>query len=125
MNGQTDAVTAVGFKRRPFYAPQAEWDLRIGNCLYLQLSTPIGASESVQVTNDGTVWPTTMSFAAVTDPLRFNPAIHVNQEGYAPEFPKKGMIGYYVGNLGELTIPTNTFLLVDAQSQAHRSSRAR
>ena len=42
----------------------------------------------------------------------------MNQEGYLPAFPKKAIVGYYVGSLGELPIPTNTFLLVDAQSGA-------
>ena len=118
VNGQTNSVTGVGFKRRPFYAPQAEWDLRIGNYLYLQLSSPMADHQSVQVINDGTVWPTNMAFVAVTDPLRPSPAIHVNQEGYLPAFPKKAIVGYYIGNLGELTIPTNSFCLVDAQSGA-------
>ena len=118
VNGQTNSVTGIGFKRRPFYAPQAERDLRIGNYLYLQLGHPIADNESVQVVNDGTVWPTNLVFAAANDPLRLSPAIHVNQEGYLPAFPKKGMVGYYIGNLGELTIATNAFSLVDAPSGA-------
>ena len=104
VNGQTNIVTGVGFKRRPFFAPQATRDLRIANHLYLQLSSRILDGQSVQVINDGTLWPTNMSFTAMTDPLRGSPAIHVNQEGYLPSYPKKAMIGYYLGNLGELLI---------------------
>ena len=52
------------------------------------------------------------------DPLRFNPAIHVNQEGYMPAFPKKAIVGYYLGSLGELPIPTNAFSIVDTQTGA-------
>src|SRR4051812_37685479 len=33
VNGQTNSIVNVGFKRRPFYAPQATWDLRIANSL--------------------------------------------------------------------------------------------
>src|SRR6185437_11060629 len=68
---QTNTATVTGFKRRPMYAPQATWDLRIGNYLYLQLSTPISDGQSVQVINDGSLWPTNMPFAATADPLRY------------------------------------------------------
>ena len=118
VNGQVNNVMAVGFKRRPLYAPQATWDLRIANSLYLRVNTPVAAGQSVEVTNDGSLWPTNMKFAAAADPLRYNPAIHVNQEGYLPAFSKKAIVGYYIGNMGELTIPTNRFLVVNAQTGA-------
>jgi Glycosyl hydrolase family 9/Cellulase N-terminal ig-like domain len=118
VNGQTNNVIGVGFKRRPIYAPQATWDLRIGNSLYLQLSNPIADGQSVQVINDGTVWPTNKQFVATVSPLRVSPAIHVNQEGYLPAYPKKAMVGFYLGNLGEMAILTNRFLVVNAQNGA-------
>ncbi len=118
INGQVFTPTGFGFKRRPLYAPQAEWDLRIANYLYVQLNTTIAPGQSVTMTNDGTVWPTNMTFATIADPLRYTPAIHVNQEGYMPSFPKKALVGYYIGSLGELPVLTNSFLLVDAQSGA-------
>jgi len=118
INGQTNGAAVIGFKRRPLYAPQSHWDLRIENGLYLQLSNNIPDGQSVQVINDGTVWPTNMSFTATMDPLRYTPAIHVNQEGYVPSFPKKAIVGYFIGSAGELPVTTNTFLLVDAQSGA-------
>jgi hypothetical protein len=68
VNGQTNHITGVGFKRRPLYAPLLYWDLRIGNQLYLQLSNSIPDGASIQVLNDGTLWPTNMAFAAVADP---------------------------------------------------------
>ncbi len=118
VNGETVDATVGGFKRRPLYAPQAGWDLRIANYLYLQLDESIQDGQSVQVTNDGTVWPTNMLFATTADPLRYTPAIHVNQEGYLPAFPKKAIVGYYLGSMGELTIPTSSFSVVDSQSGA-------
>ena len=58
-----------------------------------------------------------MQFTNSANPLRFNPAIHVNQEGYVPTLPKKAMIGYYLGNLGEMNIPASAgFQLVDAST---------
>ena len=118
INGQTNNVAGVGFKRRPFYTPLETWDMRIASHLYLQLSSPIATGQSVQVINDGTLWPTNVAFVAVADPLRFSPAIHVNQEGYLPGYAKKAIIGYFLGDLGELAIPTNSFSVVNAQSGA-------
>ena len=119
-NGQTNHVSAVGFKRRPLYAPQAVWDLRVANSLYLQLSSPIADGQSVQVINDGTLWAKSIPFGAVADPLRYSPAIHVNHEGYLPGYPKKAIIGYYLGSMGEMPIAAGSFSVVDAQSGATR-----
>src|SRR5258706_9306696 len=118
VNGQTNPVTGVGFKRRPLYAPLLEWDLRIGNQFYLRLSNSISDGASVQVINNGTLWPTNMAFAAVADPLRYNPAIHVNQEGYLPAYSKKAAVGFYLGDMAEMAIPTNKVLLMSAQNRA-------
>jgi hypothetical protein len=118
VNGQINTVTGIGFKRRPLYAPLAAWDVRVGNELYLQLSNPLLDGQSVQVINDGTLWPTNMPFTAVVDPLRYSPAIHVNQEGFLPTYPKKAMIGYYLGNLGEMPIPATNFSIVNAKTGA-------
>src|SRR5262245_66563910 len=77
----------------PLYAPLLTWDLRIGNQLYIQIGNPVPEGASVQVLNDGMLWPTNMIFAASADPLRFSPAIHVNQEGYMTTTRKKRRLG--------------------------------
>ncbi len=119
-NGQSVTVQSVGFKRRPLYAPLANFDLRVENCLYLQLASPVSDNQTIQVTNpNGSIWSSGTAYSTVTDPLRFNPAIHVNQEGYMPNFSKIAMIGYYAGSMGEIGIPaTSGFKLVDANSGA-------
>ena len=116
VNGQNVAVQSVGFKRRPLYAPLVNYDLRIENCLYLQLAAPIPDNATVEVKNPpATLWPATMPFVATADPLRNSPVIHVNEEGYVPSFPKKAMVGYYAGDLGEMNISASLgFKLVDA-----------
>ncbi|HEV2394933.1 MAG TPA: glycoside hydrolase family 9 protein [Verrucomicrobiae bacterium] len=115
-NGQTVAVTAVGFKRRPLYAPMAGYDLRIDNSLYLQLASPISDNQTIEVKNtDGSLWPSSMQFIATVDPLRYSPAIHVNEEGYMPNYSKVAMVGYYAGSMGEVSIPASAgFKIVDA-----------
>ena len=119
-NGQPIAVQSVGFKRRPLYAPLARRDLRIDNRLVLTLGAPIVEGQTVEVTNPtGAVYPATMRFIAVADPNRYSPAIHVNQQGYTPAFAKKAMVGYYLGNLGELPISAGTqFRIVNSASGA-------
>ncbi len=119
-NGQSVSVQAVGFKRRVMYAPLYRYDLRIDNNVYLQLSSPISDNQVIKVTNpNGNLWSASTGFTATVDPLRFSPAIHVNQEGYMPTYSKKAMVGYYAGSMGEVTIPASSgFKLVDANSGA-------
>ncbi|HXA14884.1 MAG TPA: glycoside hydrolase family 9 protein [Opitutaceae bacterium] len=119
-DGQTVSVVAVGFKRRVFSAALLKRDLYIDNALYLQLAAPLTDGQSVVVTNPGgLLWPATVSYTVTIDPLRYSPAIHVNQEGYVPRFPKKAMIGYYLGNLGEMNIPASLgFKIVNASTGA-------
>jgi hypothetical protein len=103
VGGEVDPVKAVGFKRRVIYAPLKHRDLRVGNWIYLTLSRPIGDSQNVEVKNpDGKLWPASDQFKGKLDPLRWSPAIHVNQTGYLPDAPKIAMVGYYLGTLGEL-----------------------
>jgi hypothetical protein len=115
VEGKSDAVKAVGFKRRVLYAPLKERDLRIGNYLYLQLATPVGVGQSVAVLNPNKkLWPGETHFSAKADPLRWSPAIHVNEVGYEPPLPKKAMVGFYAGSLGEMDIAESNFKIVDA-----------
>ena len=66
---------------------------------------------------DGDSSPSTLTLATTMGTGRYSPAIHVNQEGYTTNFPKKAMIGYYLGSLGEMPIPTaNGFYVIDASS---------
>ncbi|MDF2440470.1 MAG: endoglucanase [Abditibacteriota bacterium] len=111
-NGQPREVVRSGFKRRVLYAPLAKRDLRIHNALYLELaqSLPGGASVAVQ----STLWPQTLRFETKLDAMRVSPAIHVNQVGYGSSLPKKAVVGYYLGSLGEWEIPApHLFRLVN------------
>jgi len=82
--------------------------------------SPIGDPQKVEVKNpSGKLWPTNLQFIASTQPLRYGPAIHVNQVGYGPSFPKQAMIGHYLGSLGEMNVPRQLgFTLVDAATGA-------
>src|SRR5207302_7798550 len=111
------------------YAPLRTRDLRIGNYLYLELASPVAEDQLVAVKiPDALLWQTTAPpatapitnhqfpianhglaiskpFTATVAPSRCSPAIHVNQVGYVPALPKKAMIGYYLGSLGEMSVP--------------------
>lgn len=114
-DGQAMSVRSVGFKRRPLYAPLRQRDLRIANHLYLELANPIAEGQSVEVRNPGArLWAADRQFTVMADPHRYSPAIHVNQVGYLPAFPKSAMVGYYLGSLGELNLAQATqFRLVE------------
>jgi hypothetical protein len=111
-------VESVGFKRRVLYAPLAKRDLRIGNWLYLQLATHIADGQRVEVSRpDTALGPANVRWSAQADALRWSPAIHVNQTGYLATFPKKAMVGYYLGSLGELSVDAAPgFKLIEAGS---------
>ncbi|MGN6555848.1 MAG: glycoside hydrolase family 9 protein [Verrucomicrobiota bacterium] len=105
IDGRSNNVSAIGFKRRVLYAPLKERDLRIGNYLYLQLKKPVTHSQTVTVQNpDGKLWSPDLHFAVKADPSRWSPVIHVNQVGYLPAHPKTARIGFYLGSLGELDV---------------------
>lgn len=115
VDGKSVAVKSVGFKRRPLYAPLVTRDLRISNSLILELATAVKPGQTVVVKNpDGSLWASSMKFTAEAHPLRYSPAIHVNQEGYVPGWSKKAMVGYYLGSLGEMPLDDLSYQLVDA-----------
>ena len=90
--------------------------MRIANYLSL-LAQPVSENEKVEVKHSGgKLWPDNCRFEAQADPLRFSPVIHVNQVGYVPAAPKKAMLGYYLGNLGELSLAKQgrSFFLINA-----------
>lgn len=119
VDGEELAISKVGFKRRPLYGPLKARDLRIQNQLYLELDRAIPAKAQVRVENlNGKLWVAEVKFEASADPLRYSPAIHVNQAGYQTGFPKSAMAGYYLGSLGEMPVAglqkTRAFVLIDA-----------
>jgi Glycosyl hydrolase family 9/Cellulase N-terminal ig-like domain len=114
VNGTSNEVKAVGFKRRVLYAPLKQRDLRIGNYLYLKLGKPIPENSAVDVRNpSGKIWPGDMHFTIKATPLRWSPAIHVNEVGYLPSESKIAMVGYYLGSLGEMDLPPGPFQIIE------------
>lgn len=116
VGGRPGKVTAVGIKRRSVYAPLAQRDLRVATWIYLRLGDKVPDGADVQVANpDGKLWPAGSPFAARMEPGRESPAVHVNEEGYVPAFPKVAIVGYYLGTAGELEVPEDdSFRVVDA-----------
>ncbi len=109
-DGKSIPVKEVGFRRRVLYAALRHYDLRIGNYIYLELGGAVGSNQVVEVKNpDSTLWPASMEYRVKAAPLRWSPVLHVNQTGYLPAYPKEAMVGYYLGNLGELRLmkPSN------------------
>ncbi|MFO1501053.1 MAG: glycoside hydrolase family 9 protein [Verrucomicrobiota bacterium] len=121
VNGRPQPIRRVGLKRRVLYAPLKRRDLRIGNWLYLELEHELADGDQVEVLDSGALLGSNRQWLGQARPSRWSPAIHVNQLGYVPAFPKKAMVGYYLGNLGELPLPKSsetepTFAIEDARS---------
>ncbi|MDO8540978.1 MAG: glycoside hydrolase family 9 protein [Opitutaceae bacterium] len=117
--GRRIQVVAVGVKRRVLYAPLARRDLRVATHFYLRLGQPIATDAGAPVVELRVVnieaGKPPLTLTARLDPGRRSPAIHVNQEGYVPSLPKKAMVGYYLGDMGEMEISAASgFTLVDA-----------
>ena len=113
-NGRAIRVRAVGFRRRVLYAPYGRRDLRLDNRLFLSLDDRIPDGALVTLRNPArTVWTGLDALKARADVNRASPAIHVNQVGYVPAFPKHAFVGYYLGTLGELPCPSDRFEVVE------------
>lgn len=115
VDGVVVEASYAGFRRRPLYAPLAPRDLRVDNRLFLNLSQPVADGSQVRVTLTDADGPGTgtYTFNATAAPDRFNAALHVNQEGYGTTSPKIGLVGYYLGSGGELSIPSTSYSIVD------------
>ncbi len=114
VDGVPVAHTFAGFRRRALYAPLAVRDLRIDNRMFIQLAAPVSEGAVVTLTTSG--WEGEGSSATYTagfSASQRSAAVHANQEGYQTAGPKQGMIGYYLGSLGELPVSAATFSLVD------------
>lgn len=114
IDGESVTASIFGFRRRPLYAPLATYDLRIDNRVFIELDTAVPDGATVTLTTSG--WGDSSSPVTYTTeaaPLRRSPALHVNQEGYQTQAPKKAMIGYYLGDAGELPIPSTSFSIRD------------
>ena len=120
VGGKAVTVQAVGFKRRVLYAPLNSYDLRIENCLYLQIASPVSDGQAVAVTNpDGTLWPASTQYAATCNPQRYSPAIHVNPGGLRPVLHQEGHGGLLLPgrDMGELPVNPNAgFNIIDAST---------
>ena len=118
IGGERADIQALGFKRRVLFAPLRKRDLRIANYLYLRLGSPIAPGKDVRVSNISCPsWPGSLEFHGLMDPLRYNPAIHINQAGYIPGEPMDARVGFYLGSMGELSVPTPaSFQIVDSST---------
>lgn len=113
-------VKQVGFKRRVLYAPLKVRDLRVMNSLYLVLESRLKEGEVVAVREpEGKIWPKTVHLQEKMDRDRWSPVVHVNQVGFLPEGPKRVVVGYYLGSLGEMPVrDVTSFAIEDARTGA-------
>ncbi len=116
VHGKAVPVVRSGARRRVLFADSANWDLRVGNFIALELETPLSPEEwvKIQLPADCPSHPGEI-LSVQMDSQRWSPVLHVNQTGYVPTFSKKAYAGYYLGTLGELPLETpGTFEIVRA-----------
>ena len=117
VNGQAVNCVAVGYERRPCYAVENFWDLRVRESFYLITATPLSESSSVTVTvNLPGYWQTNL--AAQFSPARLNPALHVSAAGYPAGLPKQALIGCLLGTLGEMPVTATNYTVLDTNGSA-------
>jgi hypothetical protein len=120
VGGQTVAVTAVGFQaprvlRAPQHLRPEDRQRALPAARAARRRRPGGHGH--EPGRDDLAGPPTI-FTLTADPLRYSPAIHVNQEGYVPSFPKKAMVGYYLGDMGEMPVTATGFSIIDVNTNA-------
>lgn len=110
INGASVPIINTYFRSRPIYISPKLRDIRIGSHLFLTVAN-IPDNASVQVSSS------TMSFLATKLPTRYSPVIHTSHLGYLPNSQKLFMVGYYLGNGGELPISAVQFKMLDSTSK--------
>lgn len=103
-DGRDVTVQRVGFKRRAVRAPLRQRDLRVATWVYLQLAESLPMPTTVVVRTQAITVAGQTEWTARATPDRSSSVIHVNQEGYAPDLPKRARVGYYLGDAGELPL---------------------
>ncbi len=99
------AITRIGYRRSPYFAPLEGSTFRMTNHLIFELERPLAANAVVKLEDPGSVLlPKRKAYSRRLAPNRWSPVIHVNQTGYEPGAIKKAYAGYWLGTLGELDL---------------------
>ncbi|MEI8310138.1 MAG: glycoside hydrolase family 9 protein [Verrucomicrobiota bacterium] len=116
--GNPVEVTETGYRQLLDFATFRGFDVRAIGSLFLKLAHPLGVGESAEIRSKGPAyWPWNEALKVTWTGSDFNPAIHVNQIGYAPALPKLARAGLFLGSLGELNIPAGDFSLVSTKGE--------
>ena len=106
-------VAETGYRQVLDFAAFHGFDVRAIGSLFLKLDRALAVGESVEIRSKGPAyWPGNGALKATWTGTGFNPAIHVNQIGYAPALPKLARVGLFLGSLGELDMTAREFSLV-------------
>ena len=117
-DGKPVEVTETGYRQLLDFAAFRGFDVRAIGSLFLKLGRPLAVGESVEIRSKGaSYWPGNVAIKTTWTGTGLNPAIHVNQIGYAPALPKVARAGLYLGSLGELGIAARDFSLVTPKGE--------
>ena len=118
VSGAPVEVAQAGYLQFLDFAAFKTFDVRVIGSLFLKLNRSLAVGESAVIRSKGAAyWPDNAEVKLTWTGTDFNPAIHVNQIGYAPALPKLARAGLYLGSLGELEIPATDFSLVSTSGE--------
>lgn len=117
IDGLPAKIDRWGFKRRVLYGSHKQYDLRIGNYLYIELESEIPDDVPITLIDiKRQLGLADEKWQASSSVDRISPVIHVNQNGYYPVWSKKAMVGYYLGSLGELPLPLDGAFQIESNA---------
>ncbi len=118
VDGKSVELTETGYRQLLDFAAFRGFDVRAIGSLFLKLGRPLAVGESVEIRSKGTAyWPGNVAVKTSWTGTGLNPAIHVNQIGYAPALPKVARAGLFLGSLGEMDIAAGDFALVTPKGE--------
>jgi hypothetical protein len=117
VDGSPVPILGIGFSRRPLFAPLKEYDLRVGNSIFLLLGESISTDVEILVKDspgNEVDYLSGLSFVTEATTSRVSPAIHVSQVGFEPIYEgghpglKQGFVSLYLGDLGVTRVDETT-----------------
>ncbi len=101
-----------GLHRKPILADKYSEDFRMGENIFLKLSTPLIPNINYSIRLLSGIFGDERIISFDYSATRFSHALHVNQEGYLTSQSKKAFLGMSLGSLGELDTVDPAFSII-------------
>jgi hypothetical protein len=119
VDGKDMPVAEVAIRRELLYAAFERYDIRTLSHVFVRLSAPTNSpSGKTEVRAKTGPQGKEETFLASRGEDQWHPALHINQVGYVPSFPKQAFVGMWLGPMGEWKLPATSqgFEIIDTHS---------